>query len=1051
MKKFGIRRLQKAVSLTAFIISLATYWLTADPGASYWDCPEYLLTALKLEVGHPPGNPGWSLSHRFASCFFTDVSTQVLAVNLMSGLFTALAVMILCSASVTIMRRIWRREGNGRWRSVSICAASLAGSLCFAWSDSAWYSAVEAEVYAMSLFLTALTVWMSLKWAFSLSAGARARWMVALAYIIGFSLGVHQLNLLALPAIAMIMMFGVRRSRKAGFLRTAGAFAAGCVAVVLILKGLMPGSTALAVAADVFAVNTLGLPYWSGAIAAWSLAFVIVVAIAVATGRRHRNTGTTFWCIAAVMLGYSVYILIPIRGWANPPINEGDPSTPPRFADYLDRRQYGEAPLFYGRTPYSKIMRLEKVTVNANGDTIYDYSRNALEIKGRDWRPIAKRGHIPARSGFLTDEDKAINKRLSSDTTARGYAVAGFRMKPIYTPELNMLLPRIHASAPDDITAYGDWTGMDSASMVKVRISEAFDSLGNAVPMRKPDGTPIEKTALRPTYLQSITYMLGYQMGYMYFRYLLWNYAGRQNDIPSTGEIDHGNFITGIPAADNLMLGNVSELPPELGDENKGHNEYCAIPFFIGILGIIALFGKKGKDQAAVNAHRTARVSLILFLMTGLAIVFYLNQTPGEPRERDYSFLGSFWVFAFWIGCGLLWLLRMARRRAARIAATVAIFALPLWMFAQNLDDHDRSGRSATLDYASNVLESLEKDAILFVDGDNYIFPLWFAQEAMGVRRDVTLVCTSYLACDWYVEQLMTPRYGHAGLKMTARSEDIAMGNYNLIRMPEAEADTMSAIDALRAVYADMSPTATLPARNLTMGKDSLTAWNFDILSIPGKWARSNGGLRELATIDIIATNAASRYPRPVYWHQNLQKTKYFGFYPFTRQALYTRRLMPALPDSAILVEESLNAIPLLKWGGIDRMAYPGPDIITQAAQQRASLIRLAEALSRENEHEQALHIARMALIRYPSPLIPFGIKTHADSIYFEGRQLAHVLIHSGEATGDTAAISTGKKIEQRELQRTEAFRRYLQALPPGRRSALSPTTRNHSIVKQKK
>lgn len=456
---------------------------------------------------------------------------------------------------------------------------------------------------------------------------------MALAYIIGFSLGVHQLNLLALPAIAMIILFGTRRRHKAGFLRTAGAFAAGCVAVVLILKGLMPGSTALAVAADVFAVNTLGLPYWSGAIAAWSLAFAIVVAIAVATGRRHRNTGTAFWCLAAVMLGYSVYILIPIRGWANPPINSGDPSTPSRFADYLDRRQYGGAPLFYGRTPYSKIMRLEKVTVNANGDTIYDYSRNALEIKGRDWRPIAKGGHIPARSGFLTDEDKALNKRLSSDTTARGYAVAGFRMKPIYTPELNMLLPRIHASAPDDIEAYGDWTGMDSASMVKVRISEAFDSLGNAVPMRKPDGTPIEKTALRPTYLQSITYMLGYQMGYMYFRYLLWNYAGRQNDIPSTGEIDHGNFITGIPAADNLMLGNVSELPPELGDENKGHNEYYAIPFFIGILGIIALFGKKGKDQAAVSAHRTARVSLILFLMTGLAIVFYLNQTPGEPRE----------------------------------------------------------------------------------------------------------------------------------------------------------------------------------------------------------------------------------------------------------------------------------------------------------------------------------------------------------------------------------------------------------------------------------
>lgn len=1041
-----MRRLQKAISLAAFLIALATYWLTADSGASYWDCPEYLLTALKLEVGHPPGNPGWSLFHRVATSLFTDPATQARVVNMMSGVFTALAVMLLCSLSITTMRMIWNVRKSGKWRSFAICASSLAGSLCFAWSDSAWYSAVEAEVYAMSLFLTALTVWMSVKWAFARSSGARSRWMIGLAYVIGFSLGVHQLNLLALPAIAMIMLFGARRNRKAGFLRTAGAFLGGCIAVLLILKGLMPGSLSLVVAADVFAVNTFGWQYWTGALAAWSLAFAVAVGLAVAITRRHRTAGTALWCVAAVMLGYSVYIIIPIRAWANPPVNEGNPSSVSRFADYLDRRQYGQSPLFYGKTPYSKIMRLEKVTVKAAGDTAWDYSRNVLKVLGKDWRPVRKGDHIPSRSGFLTDKDKALNARLSADSTARGYAVAGFKTRPVYTPELDMFLPRIHSSAPDDILAYGDWTGMDSASMTQVTITEAFDSLGNPVGRRNADGSVRQQTALRPTYLQSLTYLVGYQMGYMYFRYLLWNFAGRQNDVPSTGEIDHGNFITGIPPVDDLMLGSDSSLPRELKSGNAGRNKYWCIPFIVGILGIIWLFSKGDTEIGAQKKHRVAWVSLMLFLMTGLAIVAYLNQTPGEPRERDYSFLGSFAVFSFWIGCGLLWLLRIARRRVARGAAIALALALPFWMLAENWDDHDRSGRSATLDYAENLLQSLDRDAVIFVDGDNFIFPLWFAQEAMGIRRDVTVVCLSFLGSEWYVEQLMTPRYGHEGLRMTATAGDIALGNYNLFRFPSSDADTMPATDALRAFYRDMSPTATMPARTLAMGRDSLTRWHFDLLSIPGKSPGATGNLRDLAMIDIIATNYASRYPRPIYWQQNLRKDKYGGFHPYTRQALFTRKLTPTSSDSVPLTEESLNALPNLKWGGIERMAYPGPDVALHAAQQRSSLIRLAEALADEGRHDQALHVMRLALVRFPQRIIPFDIKSHGDSAYFEGPIIGRLLVRCGEETGDTAAVKLGNDILKSERQRTREYRKYLKKTPKSRRHAISPTSRNHSL-----
>ena len=1037
----------KVVPWLAFLGSLLVYWLTVDPGASYWDCPEYLLTALRLEVGHPPGNPGWSLTHRFVSCFFNDPAIQVQVVNMMAGLFTSLAVMILCSISLSVMRWIWSPGRQRGWRCASISVASLAGSLCFAWSDSAWYSAVEAEVYAMSLFLSALTVWMSLRWAFQFGRGARARWLVALMYVIGLSLGVHQLNLLVLPAIAMVMALSIRERKKSGFFRVVFAFLIGCSVVALILKGLMPGSLALAGWADLIAVNSFGLPYWSGAIMFWGVSLAIVVAASFVAGKRHRNLSTAFWCTAAVMLGFSVYILIPLRAWANPPVNEGNPSDVFRMADYLDRRQYGKSPLFYGQTPYSRVMRQEHVSVGEDGDTVYDYSWNALDVKGRDMRPMVRGGHIPARSIFLTEDDRKLNERISSKDSAIGYVVAGIRSEARMTPELNMWLPRIYASSPGDLAAYRDWTGMDSASMVRVRVSEAFDSLGHPVPMRDADGKPIVKYGLRPTYLHSLAYMAVYQIGYMYFRYLMWNYSGRQNDVPSTGEIDHGNFITGVPTFDDLMLGSQSSLPPELGKENDGRNVYWCIPFLLGMVGIVWLFRGSRKGLLSLRMRRTAWVSLVLFFMTGIAIVFYLNQSPGEPRERDYSFMGSFWTFALWIAFGMLLLLHSVRRRWARGVAVALVCAVPFWMLAQNWRDHDRSCRSATLDYASNLLESLDEDAILFVEGDNYIFPLWFAQEVMGLRRDVTVICNPYLGCDWYVCQLMTPRYGYDGLKMTGTEGDIALGNFNMVRFPASETDTVEAIEALRALYADRSATPSFRSRWLRMGKDSTDSWVFDILSIPGKPAGSLAGLREVAAIDIVATNAVSRYPRPVYWHQDLSNAKSIGFYPHTRQALFTRRLMPQLLDSAVLLDEALGALPKLKWGGLDMAPYPGPDVSSQAARQRASLIRLAESLGADGRHDQALHVAKSAWVRYPSGLIPFSIRYHADSAYFEARQIAMVLRRSGQAVGDSMALSLADEIEKEDSLRTVAFRRYRQALPAWRRSALSPDSRNHTIM----
>ncbi|MDE5872213.1 MAG: hypothetical protein K2H22_09770 [Muribaculaceae bacterium] len=691
-------------------------------------------------------------------------------------------------------------------------------------------------------------------------------------------------------------------------------------------------------------------------------------------------------------------------------------------------------------------MRHERVSVDGHGDTLRDYSWNALEVKGRDMRPMVRNGRIPNRSRFLTEVDKTLNDRISTDDSGKGYVVAGVRTEARLTPELDMWFPRIYASSQSDIASYRDWTGMDSSSMVQVRISEAYDSLGHPIQMRDAEGIPMVKYGMRPSYLQSLTYMTVYQIGYMYLRYLMWNYSGRQNDVPSTGEIDHGNFITGITPFDDLMLSPQSELPPELGADNHGRNVYWCVPFILGVIGIVWFFRGSRHGLRTIRMRRTAWVSFMLFLMTGIAIVFYLNQSPGEPRERDYSFMGSFWTFALWIPFGMLLLLRSVRRGWARGVVLCFVSAVPIWMLAENFRDHDRSHRSATLDYASNLLESLDEDAILFVDGDNYIFPLWFAQEVMGVRRDVTVVCNAYLGSDWYVCQLMVPRYEYDGLRMMAREGDIALGNFNLVRFPTVVSDTLPALEVLRALYSDTLATPSFKNRWLVMGRDSTDRWVFDMLSVPGKGAGSIAGLREVAEIDIVATNAASRYPRPVYWHQALTKNKYIGFFPYTRQSLFARRLMPLSPDSIVLIDESLDVLPKLKWGGVDMSPYPGVDVASQAAVQRSSLIRLAESLAAVGRHDQALHVARSAWVRYPSRIIPFTIRHHVDSAYFEARQLAGVLRRSGEVLGDTAAVSLAITIEREDSLRTETFCRYRRALPSWRRSALSPDSRNHTV-----
>lgn len=657
-----IRRL--AVCFGALIL----YLLCLDRGASLWDCPEYILIAWRMEIGHPPGNPTWQLIANVVSHLGGSAEHAAVLINAMSAISMAMAATFISEVAYMFVRGALFRGSsavNRIWANV--CAG--AGALCFAWCDSAIFSAVEAEVYALSAMLTAAMLWLSLLWAQKRKKGevaASRRLLILTAYLAGLGVGVHELNFLILPAMAMIYWWG---SRKYPVLRPQSS----------LFKNILP---------------TDGLP-------------------------------TALFGILLFAIGCTTYLILPLRASANPPINQGDPSTAESFKSYYAREQYGSKPLLYGPTPYSKPILLEQVD-SATGEYLYN---------------------------FYYLKEKPNGKK-----------------EYVYPEELNMWFPRITSPDPADIEFYESWAGMTPEEMVEVDVSVAADSTGNQMGKMNPNTGRREKAkALRPTYLQQVRYMLGYQVGFMYFRYLLWNFSGRQNNIRGGGGPSHGNFITGIPAADDLMLGPQSQLPPSLREENKGYNRYFMIPLFMGILGIIVLLrnGRKGR--------RICTIVAVFFLFTGVLIAVYLNQDPGEPRDRDYSFLGSYMAYAIWIACGMAGLVKYMlaikakgriKATALKIAAAAVCAAVPLQMLSQTYDDHDRSHNKGAKEVAEEIFQEVEPGAILIANGDNAIFPLWYAQEVLGMRRDVSIVAEPYLATEWYRSQLRRPGEGAPGVEI---------------------------------------------------------------------------------------------------------------------------------------------------------------------------------------------------------------------------------------------------------------------------------------------
>ena len=785
MKQY--KTVNNLVGWITFLIAATVYCMTIEPTASFWDCPEFITTGYKLEVGHPPGAPFFMLVANLFSQFASDASTVAKMVNYMSALMSGACILFLFWSITHLVRKLVVTDENNitRGQMVTIMGSGLVGALAYTFSDTFWFSAVEGEVYAFSSLFTAVVFWLILKWEDVANEPHSDRWLILIAYLTGLSIGVHLLNLLCLPAIVLVYYY--KKVPNANARGSLLALLASGILVAAVLYGIVPGIVKVGGWFELLFVNTLGMSFNTGVIvyiillaacliwgiyesyternkARMALSFILTIAMLGIPFYGHgtssvvigviviaalwlylrpktqaavkeklrvsaRTLNTSLLCTMMIVIGYSSYALIVIRSTANTPMDQNSPEDIFTLGEYLGREQYGTRPLFYGPAFTSQV---------------------ALDVKD---------GYCEPRIKY--NGTKFIRKEKATPEEKDSYIEIPGRIEYEYAQ--NMLFPRMYSSAhTQQYQAWQDIKGYDVP----------YDKCGNMIMVNMP------------TQWENIKFFFSYQLNWMYWRYFMWNFAGRQNDIQGSGEIEHGNWITGIYFIDNWLVGDQSLLPAELRD-NKGHNVFYCLPLLLGIIGLLwqAYRGQKGIQQFWVV--------FFLFFMTGIAIVLYLNQTPSQPRERDYAYAGSFYAFAIWIGMGVAGLIQTADKRMRKqdykeageasdanafvpsstcaLVISFVCLLVPIQMASQTWDDHDRSDRYMARDFGQNYLMSLQESGnpIIYTNGDNDTFPLWYNQETEGFRTDARTCNLSYLQTDWYIDQMKRPAYDSPSLPIT--------------------------------------------------------------------------------------------------------------------------------------------------------------------------------------------------------------------------------------------------------------------------------------------
>ena len=1002
-----------------FFVAAFVYCSTIEPTASFWDCPEFITTGYKLEVGHPPGAPFFMLTANLFSQFASDPSQVARMVNTMSALLSATTILFLFWSITHLARKLilkdWSELTLGKL--IAIEASGLVGALIYTFSDTFWFSAVEGEVYAYSSAFTAIVFWLILKWEDHADEPHSDRWLVLIAYMTGLSIGVHLLNLLCLPAIVLVYCY--RRfpniELKGSLIALVGSF----ILVAAVLYGVVPGIITVAGWFELLFVNTLGCPFNTGeiiyivllvAIVIWAIyesyvdksfkrqnvSFVLAVGMlgipfrgmtwsaailglvilaAIYFGLNYRKKigkdlvpvltsrfkNTALLCMLMLMIGYSSYAVIVIRSAANPPMDQNSPEDVFTLGSYLSRDQYGDSPLLYGQAYTSQVA--------------YDVDGNMCVPKHKEGAAIWQR------------------KEKASKGEKDSYFVVSHKDKIIYAQ--NMLFPRMHSSA--HAGAYENWMGGVEGTQVP------YDRCGEPVMVKMP------------TQMENIRFFLSYQCNFMYWRYFMWNFAGRQNDIQGNGEPEHGNWITGISFIDDWMLGDQSKMPAEL-KANKGHNVFYCLPLLLGLIG---LFWQAWRGQRGI---RQFWVVFFLFFMTGLAIVLYLNQTPQQPRERDYAYAGSFYAYAIWCGLGVLAIYDMLKKKIkgndVAVAGVVGVVCLlvPIQMASQTWDDHDRSGRYTCRDFGQNYLMTLQDkgNPIIFTNGDNDTFPLWYNQETEGVRTDARVCNLSYLQTDWYIDQMKRPAYDSPSVPITWPRIDFCSGTNDYIEVKPGMKQQLLEFyrdypkEACAAfgdepfelknilkywVRSKDSDTHIIPTDTLyiTIDKEAVRRSGMMMASdtIPDRMVISLAGKRAIYKNDLMMLEmlAQCNWERPLYVATTVGSDNYMNLGDNFVQEGLAYRITPfntKAPGAKNFDTEKTynNVMNRFKWGGLDKPGlYIDETVMRMCYTHRHLFATLAMQLIAEGQNAKAEKVLRKSEKVLPEYNVPYTFMSGASDL----------------------------------------------------------------------
>ena len=1026
----------------AFIIAAFVYCSTIEPTASFWDCPEFITTAYKQEIGHPPGAPFFMLLGNFFTHFASDTTQVAKMVNTMSALLSAVCIMFLFWTITHLARKLiigdWKEMTTAKL--IAIEASGMVGALIYTFSDTFWFSAVEGEVYAFSSAFTAVVFWLILKWEDHADEPHSDRWLVLIAYMTGLSIGVHLLNLLCIPAIVLVYYY--KKVPHANLKGSLLALIVSFLVVVAVLYGVVPGIITVGGWFELFFVNVLGCPFNTGEIVyiiclvasviwgiyetfnatdknqkkqniafilgfgmlgipfygyGWSAVVCGVIVLAIlwfalnykrkkevvagvdeTTGITKKKMqllplvsarvkNTALLCMLMLMIGYSSYALIVIRSSANPPMDQNSPEDIFTLGSYLSRDQYGDRPLFYGQAYTSQV---------------------ALEVEGNMCKPVMKEG-----APVYQRKEKASADEKDS------YFVVSHKNKYKYAQ--NMLFPRMYDAG--HAQAYEDWMGGVEGTEVP------YDRCGENIMVKVP------------SQIDNIRFFLSYQCNFMYWRYFMWNFAGRQNDIQGNGEPEHGNWITGFSFIDNAMLGDQSKLPDDL-KQNKGHNVFYCMPLVLGLIGLFWQAWYTRKRKVMKNGKEVEEVLPIgiqqfwvvffLFFMTGLAIVIYLNQTPMQPRERDYAYAGSFYAYAIWCGLGVLAILDLLKKKAklsgVAISAIVAIVTLlvPIQMASQTWDDHDRSNRYTCRDFGQNYLMSLQEkgNPIIFTNGDNDTFPLWYNQEVEGVGTDARVCNLSYLQTDWYIDQMKRPAYNSPSVPISWPRLDFCSGTNEYVSVePEAKQQILNFYkehpEEAKQQFGDdpfelknilknwvrsknpdmhMIPTDTLyvtidkeavKKSGMMMASDSIP--DKMVISLTGKNALYKGDLMMLEMI------AQCNWTRPIYVALTVGEDNYMNLGDNFVQEGLVNRITPFTtnkPGAKNFDTEKAyhNIMTRFKFGNLKQKGlYIDETTMRMCYTHRRLLAQTALQLIAEHKNKKALDILKKADVEIPDYNVP--------------------------------------------------------------------------------